>query len=127
MAGAALLVASASQPASASSETSPAAETDPVFPGTSVQRLRAVTKRVLSLSQTELDGPWPEVRRRLLWAGGLRDIPATAHAFNDYNHCDLTTMYVSIHSFLHTQHTCSFSLALLFALSRSVLEYQPIV
>jgi hypothetical protein len=67
-------------------------ERDPDFPGTSVPRLRAITERVLSLSQGELDGPWPEVRRRLLWAGGLRDIPATSHAFNDYNHCDLTPM-----------------------------------
>ena len=42
---------------------------------------------------------WPEVRRKLLWAGGLRDIEDavpgqgyTGHAFQDYNHCDLTTM-----------------------------------
>ena len=34
-----------------------------------------------------------------LWAGGLRDLPDavpgrgyTGHSFNDYNHCDLTTM-----------------------------------
>eukprot|EP00438_Fugacium_kawagutii_P030728 Skav209838 [mRNA] locus=scaffold2703:273246:297320:- [translate_table: standard] len=40
-----------------------------------------------------------EVRRRLLWAGGLRDLPdvppgqgCTAHSFNDDTHCDLTAM-----------------------------------
>jgi hypothetical protein len=67
-------------------------ERDPDWPGTSVPRLRAITERVLSLDQSQLDGPWPEVRRKLLWAGGLRDIPATSHAFNDWNHCDLTPM-----------------------------------
>ena len=71
-------------------------EQDPDWPGTSVPRLRAITERVLSLTQSELNGPWPEVRRRLLWAGGLRDIPATSHAFNDYNHCDLTPMADSV-------------------------------
>ena len=67
-------------------------ERDPEWPGTSVARLKAITERVLSLSQSELDGPWPEVRRRLLWAGGLKDLPSTSHAFNDWNHCDLTPM-----------------------------------
>jgi len=67
-------------------------ERDPAWPGTSVARLRAITERVLSLSQDELDGPWPEARRRLLWAGGLKDMRSTSHAFNDWNHCDLTPM-----------------------------------
>ena len=88
LSGAALLFASVPQPASSMGQV----ERDPEFPGTSVSRLRAITERVLSLPQAELDGPWPEVRRRLLWAGGLRDIPSTSHAFNDYNHCDLTPM-----------------------------------
>jgi hypothetical protein len=70
-------------------------EHDP-FPGTSVKRLQAITERVLSLPQNELDGPWPEVRRRLLWAGGLREMPSTSHAFNDWNHCDLTPMSDSV-------------------------------
>ena len=41
----------------------------------------------------------PQVRRSLLWAGGLKDDTRsrpgqgyTGHAFNDYNHCDLCTM-----------------------------------
>jgi hypothetical protein len=39
------------------------------------------------------------VRRRILWAGGLRDLPDsipgqgyTGHSFNDFNHVDLTCM-----------------------------------
>lgn len=65
-------------------------EYDPVYPGTAVGRLRSVLKRVHELDT--LDGPWDEVRRRLLAAGGLRDDYSTGHAFNDDNHCDLTTM-----------------------------------
>lgn len=65
---------------------------DPLYPGTAVERLQAVQARVASLGQDRLDAGWPAVRRSLLWAGGLEDSPATGHAFNDYNHCDLTTM-----------------------------------
>ena len=95
--GGAVLLASgvSSSPAAGMEPSQPAAlkmERDPEFPGTSMPRLYAITERVMSLTQTELDGPWPDVRRRLLWAGGLRDIPSTGHAFNDYNHCDLTPM-----------------------------------
>lgn len=39
------------------------------------------------------------MRRKILHAGGLKDLPDarpgegyTGHAFNDWNHCDLTTM-----------------------------------
>ena len=79
----------------------PALEVDPEFPGTAVARLRAVHARVAELAATAgaLDGPWDDVRLRLLRAGGLRDLPHarpgegyTGHAFNDWNHCDLTTM-----------------------------------
>jgi len=72
---------------------------DAEYPGTAVERMECVRQRVRSLSPEELSGEWEEVRRRLLWAGGLRDLtdvpPArgnTGHAFNDDNHCDLTTM-----------------------------------
>lgn len=75
-----------------------AAKTDPLFPGTAVQRLLAVHDRVRQLSGA-LDGDWADVRRKLLWAGGLKDLPDaepgmgyTGHSFNDFNHCDLTTM-----------------------------------
>lgn len=72
---------------------------DPEYPGTAVERMNAVRARVVELAQNDLDGPWEEVRRKLLWAGGLRDLPTaipgqgyTGHSFNDYNHVDLTTM-----------------------------------
>ena len=72
---------------------------DPVYPGTAVARLEAVHQRLAAIPQAELDGAWPEARRALLRAGGLRDLPDarpgqgyTGHAFNDYNHCDATTM-----------------------------------
>mmetsp|Transcript_69020 Transcript_69020/g.225035 ORF Transcript_69020/g.225035 Transcript_69020/m.225035 type:complete len:258 (-) Transcript_69020:87-860(-) len=64
--------------------------TDVLYPGTAVDRLRSVLGNVLALGS--LDGPWTEVRRQLLAAGGLKDDRSTGHAFNDDNHCDLTTM-----------------------------------
>jgi len=63
---------------------------DPAYPGTAVVRLSSVLKGVSALEQ--LDGPWADVRRRLLAAGGLKEDRSTSHAFNDDNHCDLTTM-----------------------------------
>jgi len=76
-----------------------ALEVDPEYPGTSVKRLRAIHERVKTLSTADLSGDWEEVRRKLLWAGGLKDLPSsrpgqgyTGHSFNDDNHCDLTPM-----------------------------------
>jgi hypothetical protein len=72
---------------------------DPVYPGTAVARLEAVHQRVAAIPQSELDAAWPDARRALLKAGGMKDLTGarpgegyTGHAFNDYNHCDLTTM-----------------------------------
>jgi len=72
---------------------------DKEYPGTAVQRMLAVRERVSQLSSQELNGPWKDVRRSLLWAGGLKDLPDavpgqgyTGHSFNDYNHVDLTCM-----------------------------------
>jgi len=74
-------------------------EVDPAYPGTAVERMRNIRTRVNGLSVEELSGPWAEVRRKILWAGGLRDLPSavpgqgyTGHSFNDDNHCDLTAM-----------------------------------
>ncbi len=74
-------------------------EIDAEYPGTAVQRLLEIHRRVKSLSHEQLNGDWSHVRRQLLWAGGLRDLPHatpgrgyTGHSFNDYNHCDLTAM-----------------------------------
>jgi len=63
---------------------------DPAYPGTAVHRLSSVLKRVKELPS--LDGRWEDVRRMLLAAGGLKEDHSTSHAFNDDNHCDLTTM-----------------------------------
>ncbi|KAA8498739.1 hypothetical protein FVE85_6324 [Porphyridium purpureum] len=73
---------------------------DPDYPGTAVERMRNIRARVLSLdSELDLSVDWEDVRRRILWAGGLRDLVSarpglgyTGHSFNDFNHCDLTAM-----------------------------------
>ncbi|CAE7596144.1 Cltc [Symbiodinium sp. CCMP2592] len=83
-------------------------EVDPAFPGTSLQRLRSCHLRLLSLAHEDLSADWEDVRRRLLWAGGMKDLPArrgqitTAHAFNDDNHCDLTAMAKNVIDNEHT-------------------------
>jgi hypothetical protein len=72
---------------------------DPDYPGTAVERMLTARVRARSLAPADLSGDWAEVRRRLLWAAGLRDLPEapvgggnTSHSFNDYNHCDATCM-----------------------------------
>jgi len=72
---------------------------DPIYPGTAVERMMNVRARAKELSHNDLNGNWEEVRRRILWAGGLKDLPDaipgqgyTGHSFNDYNHVDLTCM-----------------------------------
>jgi len=72
---------------------------DSEYPGTAVERMLAVRDRVSNLTHDDLNGHWKDVRRRLLWAGGLRDLTNalpgqgyTGHSFNDYNHVDLTCM-----------------------------------
>lgn len=74
-------------------------EVDPEYPGTAVHRMNTIRQRVRSLTPEQLNGDWESVRRSLLWAGGLRDLPHaipgqgyTGHSFNDFNHCDLTAM-----------------------------------
>lgn len=77
----------------------PAYAADPEYPGTAVERMLSVRARVKDLTRDDLNGPWESVRRRILWAGGLRDLPDavpgkgyTGHSFNDCNHVDLTCM-----------------------------------
>lgn len=72
---------------------------DPEYPGTAVERLQNVHRRAAQLTPDDLNGRWSEVRRKILWAGGLKDLPDavpgqgyTGHSFNDYNHVDLTCM-----------------------------------
>jgi len=74
---------------------------DEQYPGTAVQRMLTIRERVRSLNSDtrNLNGDWENVRRNILWAGGLKDLPNaapgagyTGHSFNDFNHCDLTAM-----------------------------------
>lgn len=72
---------------------------DPLYPGTAVARMNAMRERARSLTESELSGEWEAVRRRLLWAAGLRDLPTaipghgfTGHSFNDAIHVDAVAM-----------------------------------
>ena len=73
---------------------------DPAYPGTAVERMLNIRARVKELAKgDDLNQPWEHVRRRILWAGGLKDLPNarpgegyTGHSFNDFNHVDLTAM-----------------------------------
>lgn len=74
-------------------------EVDQEYPGTATIRLNNVRARVSTLTPQDLSAEWSQVRRKILWAGGLKDLPNsvpgqgyTGHSFNDYNHVDLTTM-----------------------------------
>ena len=69
---------------------------DENYPGTAVERLSTVLSRVSSLNEFDLSQDWTAVRIKLLWAGGLKEDMSTSHAFNDANHCDLTTMVASV-------------------------------
>ena len=74
-------------------------QVDSQYPGTALERLKGIHLRVKTLTSQDLSADWQEVRRQLLWAGGLRDLPdvppgqgCTKHSFNDDTHCDLTAM-----------------------------------
>jgi len=74
-------------------------DVDPEYPGTAVKRMLAARARASELTHAELNGQWEDVRRRILWAGGLKDLTSadpgqgyTGHSFNDFNHVDLTCM-----------------------------------
>lgn len=72
---------------------------DAEYPGTAVSRMNAIRQRTRSLTEAELSGEWEDVRRRLLYAAGMKDLPDaapgqgwTGHAFNDAIHVDATAM-----------------------------------
>merc|ERR1712212_937328 len=66
---------------------------DSKYGGTACNRLMKVIERLKSLPEDVfINKPWPEIRSKLLWCGGLKEDRSTSHAFNDDNHCDLTTM-----------------------------------
>jgi hypothetical protein len=97
--GAALAALLPALPASAAFDLGDEILLDAEFPGTAVARMNAIRERARSLSRTELSGDWQDVRRRLLWAAGMKDLPLampgqgfTGHAFNDAIHVDATAM-----------------------------------
>lgn len=60
----------------ASSTTSMAEQNnDPEYPGTSVERMQTCMARAKTLGAEALSGEWEGVRRLVLWAGGLKDLP----------------------------------------------------
>ena len=50
-------------------------DVDPIYPGTAVQRMHAIRERVKGLTSQQLSDDWEVVRRNVLWAGGLKDLP----------------------------------------------------
>lgn len=77
---------------------------DVQYPGTAVERMNNARNRVREIAdELKQGGDWEVIRRRILWAGGLRDLPNakpgmgyTGHSFNDFNHVDLTCMLDSV-------------------------------
>jgi hypothetical protein len=75
------------------------------YSGTATERMNECKSRARRLTELELSKDWDsEVRPRLLYAAGLRDINAmsrvgtgyTGHCFNDFNHVDATTMILDV-------------------------------
>jgi hypothetical protein len=50
---------------------------DPLYPGTAWERLHSVQERIQELvaNHSFINQEWETIRRSLLWAGGLRDLP----------------------------------------------------
>ena len=74
---------------------------DLIYPGTAVERMMSARDRVRQLEEGKklVGSSWEDIRRHILWAGGLKDLPNaipgqgyTGHSFNDFNHVDLTCM-----------------------------------
>jgi hypothetical protein len=73
------------------------------YPGTALTRMENARARASSLTESDLSQDWDQVRGKLLWAAGLRDLrdvaPGagnTGHCFNDFNHVDATTMALDV-------------------------------
>jgi len=70
---------------------------DPKYPGTAVERLVRVLRRVNNIRDRDLiNKRWSKIRSKLLYAGGLKEDRRTRHSFNDFNHVDLTTMITEV-------------------------------
>lgn len=74
-------------------ETKHGVTVDTKYPGTACERMVNVVDKIKALKSDDLNGQqWTKVRSKLLAAGGLKEDSSTGHSFNDWNHCDLTTM-----------------------------------
>ena len=87
---------------------------DRKYPGTAVERMMNVRDRVKQIAG-ELDGEWEDVRRKILWAGGLKDLPNavpgqgyTGHSFNDFNRKFKNICVGVLHSCFASFLTCDF-------------------
>jgi hypothetical protein len=61
------------------------------YPGTAVERMHAARARVAELAaNNSLYGTWEEVRRQILWAGGLKDLPNAIPGQVSYHHSRMT-------------------------------------
>jgi hypothetical protein len=77
---------------------------DTDYPGTATSRMLKIRERVRALDPVgDLSGNWSSTRVKIINAGGLFDLQRSApglgytgHAFNDYNHCDLTAMKTNV-------------------------------
>lgn len=72
---------------------------DAEYPGTAVARMLHARERARSLTPQNLSVSWPDTRKQILWAAGLKDLQNvppgrgyTGHSFNDWNHVDATCM-----------------------------------
>ena len=89
--------------ASSGDASSMADATLAAYPGTALTRMENARARASSLTESDLSQDWDQVRGKLLWAAGLRDLrdvaPGagnTGHCFNDFNHVDATTMALDV-------------------------------
>ena len=80
-------------------------DVDAEYPGTAVSRMQASRAHARALSHEALSGEWESVRKRLLAAAGLKDLPHlkpgkgnTSHAFNNYNHCDAVALLTEVYT-----------------------------
>lgn len=97
-------LATLNNPTITNAQTYPSSVIDSQYPGTAVERMLAVRSRVKSIDPKDWNGDWSTVvRKKLLWAGGLRDLTDarpgegyTGHSFNDFNHVDLTCMSAGV-------------------------------
>jgi hypothetical protein len=75
---------------------------NPDYPGMAVEWMHAVWARVVQLAEGDNpNGHWEDVWRKVLWAGGLRDLP---DAIQDRYHQDVAECTVQIKGHMPLTH-----------------------